>query len=127
LLLVVLLGTACSTTRNPPAARFGEQDQANLIVRYYTDDTSYIVKPATTEGPFLSVLGKDAVLDVARQQPARDLAVVILIQYRDENLGAAVKQQWTQSLASAGYQRVVFLSSVGGTKVKGLPIVAHGG
>ena len=49
------------------------------MVRYYTDDTSYVLKPAKTNGPFLSVLSRDAVLDVAKQQPVRQLAVVILI------------------------------------------------
>jgi hypothetical protein len=108
-------------------AQFGEQDQANLIVRYYSDDTSYVVKPAMTDGAFLSVLKKDAVVDVAKEQPARDLAVVILVYYPDEGQDAAVREQWTALLNHAGYQRVMFLRSLGGTKVNGLPVLAQGG
>ena len=52
LLLVVLLLTSCATSRNPTAAlpRFNEAEQADFIIRYYSDDTSYVLKPATTEG-----------------------------------------------------------------------------
>jgi hypothetical protein len=127
LLFLVLLVTACSTPRTAPTVRFNEQDNANLIVRYYTDDTSYVLKPARTEGPFLSILKKDDVLDVAKHQPGRELAVVILIRYCDESQDAAVRQQWASSLTEAGYQRVVFLRGLGGTKVNGLPILAKGG
>lgn len=127
LLLLVLLAGACSTTPTAPIVQFDEQDQANLIVRYYTDDTSYVVKPAKRDGPFLSILKKDAVLDFARQQPGRELAVVILINYRDDGQDAAVKHDWSSLLTEAGYQRVVFLRSLGGAKVNGLPVVAKGG
>jgi len=127
LLFVVLLATACSTPRTPPVVRFYEQDKANLIVRYYTDDTSYVLKPATTEGSFLSVLKKDAVLNVAKQQPDRQLAVVILIHYTAESEAAKVKDKWTNLLTELGYQRVVFLHALGGIQVNGLPVLAHGG
>ena len=127
LLFLVFLVTACSTPRTARTVRFNEQDNANLIVRYYTDDTSYVLKPATTEGPFLSILRKDAVLGVAKQQPGRDLAVVILIRYADERQDATVRNQWTDLLTEAGYQRVVFLRGLGGMKVNGLPILAKGG
>ena len=127
LLAVMLLATACSTPGRAPVAKFYEQDQANLIVRYYSDDTSYVVKPATKEGAFLSILSQDGVMEVARQQPGRDLAVVILIHYRTELEDEAVKEHWNKMLTAEGYQRVVFLRSVGRVKVNGLPIVARGG
>ena len=127
LLFLALLVTACSTPRTAPTARFNEQENANLIVRYYTDDTSYVLKPATTEGAFLSILKKDAVVGVAKQQPGRDLAVVILIRYTDEHQDATVRHQWTDLLTEAGYQRVVFLRGLGGMKVNGLPVLAKGG
>jgi hypothetical protein len=124
LLLVLLLATACST---PRPARFSEQEQADLIVRYYSDDTSYLLKPATTDGPFLSVLDREAVLNVAKQQPGRQLAVVILIHYRAENEAERVKRNWTSMLTQVGYQRVVFLGALGGMRVNGLPVLANGG
>jgi hypothetical protein len=127
LLFVLLLATSCSTPRTAPQVRFNEQEKANLVVRYYTDDTSYVLKPEKTDGPFLRVLRKDAVVDVARQQPGRELAVVILIHYGDQGQAAAVKHKWTNLLTEVGYQRVVFLRALGGMQVEGLPVLAGGG
>jgi hypothetical protein len=129
LLLVILLLTSCATQRDPWAAlpRFHEQDQADLIVRYYSDDTSYVLKPQQTDGPFLSILNKDAVLDVAKQQPGRQLAVVVLLHFGAECEADKVKHAWTSLLTGAGYQRVVFLRAVSGMKVNGLPVLANGG
>jgi hypothetical protein len=127
LVCTALLATACSTPRTAPVVRFYEQEQADLIIRYYTDDTSYVLKPAKTDGPFLSVLKEDAVLDVAKQQPERQLAVVILIHYISESKAAKVKERWTNTLKDLGYQRVVFLRSAGGIQADGLHVLAGGG
>jgi hypothetical protein len=123
LLFVLLLATSCSTPQTAPVARFAEQDQANLIVRYYTDDTSYVLKPAKTEGPFLSILKQDALVDVARKQPGRDLAVVILIHYRCQSETEVVKHKWANLLTGMGYQRVVFLAAASSMQVNGLPVL----
>ena len=123
LLFVLLLASACSTPRTAPVGRFTEQDKANLIVRYYTDDTSYVLKPAKTEGPFLSVLKQDAVLDLARQQPGRELAVVMLIHYTRQSEAEEVRHKWTNLLTGLGYQRVVFLAAAGSMQVNGLPVL----
>ena len=127
LLFIVLLATACSTPRTSPVVRFHEQDQANLIVRYYTDETSYVLKPEKTDGPFLSILRRDDVLEVAKQLPGRELAVVILVHYPYQGEADAVKNKWTGLLTGLGYQRVVFLGGFGGRQVNGLPILAQGG
>jgi hypothetical protein len=127
LLFPLLLATSCSTPRTARVERFTEQDQASLIVRYYTDDTSYLLKPAANEGPFLAVLNKDAVMDVAKQQPGRQLAVVIMIQHANQNEVDAVRQRWQGLLTQAGYQRVVFLRARKGWDVNGLPVLAKGG
>ena len=124
LLFVLLLATACSTPGN---ARFSEQAGADLIVRYYSDDTSYLLKPPMTEGAFLSIFDRDAVLKVAQQQPGRQLAVVILIHYNVESEAEAVKRNWRNLLTQVGYQRVVFLRASTGMQVNGLPVLASGG
>jgi hypothetical protein len=124
LVFVLLLGTSCSTPGTAQMARFQEQEQANLVVRYYTDDTSYVLKPQKTDGPFLSILDKRAVLDVAKQQSGRQLAVVILIHYADDGQAAAVKHEWRGLLTNVGYQRVVFLRGMNGMRVNGLPVLA---
>ena len=121
LLFVGLLATACST----PKARFNEQAQADLIVRYYTDDTSYVLKPAKTDGRFLGVLKKGAVLDVAKEQPGRQLAVVILIHYPSQDTADAVRTKWASQLTGLGYQRAVFLGGSNSSQIDGLPILAQ--
>jgi hypothetical protein len=123
LLLVLLIATACSTSPDSRLGRFHRADQANLVVRYYTDDTSYLLKPAITNGSFLAVLSKDAVLDLAKQQPRRELAAVILVHYPAECESQAVRKDWTGLLRSAGYQRVVFLRAPGDMQVNGLPVL----
>lgn len=127
LLLVLCLLPACTTSRTARVTRFNEQEQANLIVRYYSDDTSYVIKPATTEGPFLSILRKEDVVGLAKQQPGRELAVVILIYYPNDDQDSVVKHEWTHLLTGAGYQRVVFLRSGGSRKVNGLTVLASNG
>jgi hypothetical protein len=124
LLFLLLLATSCST---PRFAQFSEQEQANLVIRYYTDDTSYVLKPLQKDGPFLSVLKKDAVLNVAKRQPGRDLAVVILIHYAADAEANTVQAKWRSLLTEAGYQRVVFLRANGGMQINGLPLLASGG
>jgi hypothetical protein len=126
-MLVALLATSCATSRHAREAKFHEEDRADLIVRYYTDDTSYVLKPQSREGLFLAVLNKDAVVDVARQQEKRDLAVVVLIHYCTENQTAEVKQRWSSLLTDAGYQRVIFLRGRTGMDVNGLAVLGNGG
>jgi hypothetical protein len=125
LLFIVFLVTACSTPQTSRVVRFHEQDQANIIVRYYSDETSYVVKPEKTEGPFLSIFRRDDVLDVAKHLPGRDLAVVILIHYPTQDAADAVKTKWTGLLTRLGYQRIVFLGGVGSRQIDGLPILAQ--
>jgi len=127
LLLLALLATSCSTPYGARQARFSEQDRANLIVKYYTDDTSYLLKPEAKDGPFLTVLNKDAVVEVARQQAQRELAVVVLIRYGAASEAEMVKQKWRTLLTEAGYQRVVFLRGRTGLRVDGLPVLASTG
>jgi len=123
----LLLATSCSTPHGSSTVRFNEQDLANLVVRYYTDDTSYVLKPTQRDGPFLSILKQDAVLDVAKRQPGRQLAVVILIHNPAPAEAARVQTKWRNLLTDAGYQRVVFLRAMGGMQVDGLPVLASGG
>ncbi len=127
LLFVGLLAASCSTPGTATVGRFSEQDQADLVVRYYTDDTSYVLKPEARDGRFLTVLNKDAVLDVAKRQSQRQLAVVILIHYGTDSQAVAVKRDWSNLLTDAGYQRVVFLLGRRNMQVNGLPVLASGG
>jgi type IV pilus biogenesis protein CpaD/CtpE len=129
-LLVALLFTSCAL--HPPSQfsalpRFNEAEQADVIIRYYSDDTSYLLKPAATEGAFMTILKKDAVLALAKQQPSRELAVVALIHYASDTQAQEVKHDWTSLLTEAGYRRIVFLHARNSMKVNGLPVLANGG
>jgi hypothetical protein len=125
LLFVLLVVTSCSTPQTSRVVRFHEQDQANLIVRYYSDETSFVVKPQKADGPFLSILRRDDVLDVAKQLPGRELAVVILVHYPSQDTAEAVEAKWAGLLTGLGYQRVVFLGGHASSQVNGLPILAR--
>jgi len=124
MLFVALLATSCSTPRLDQSARFSDEEHASLIVRYYTDDTSYVLKPLSKDGLFLTVLNKDAVVDLARKQPERGLAVVVLIHYCAESEAETVKDKWRNLLGGAGYRDVIFLRGRNSMQVNGLPILA---
>lgn len=124
MLVLAVLTISCSAPRSAQTSRFEGQEQASLIVRYYTDDTSYLLKPEAKEGPFLSILNKSDVLEVAKRQAGRDLAVVVLIHYGAESEARAVKSKWQNLLTEAGYQRVVFLRGRNGMRVNGLAVLS---
>ena len=127
LCLLALLATSCSTPNAARMARFNDVDQASLVIRYYTDDTSYVLKPAAKDGPFLAVLRRDAVLAVAKQQSSRALAVIVMIDRGSEQEVEVARQKWGGLLTEAGYQRVVFLRAKKGMDINGLPVLAYGG
>ena len=116
--------TSCATKQEVAAVpKFNEEAKANIVIRYYSESISRIIKPLQTEGPFLSSFDKDGVISLAKQQPGRELAVVILIRYNNID---SVKQTWIERLNSLGYQRVVFLQG-DGMKINGLSILDNPG
>ena len=125
LLLGALFFTSCAAPKQEEVAgaKFTEEAAANIVIRYYSEGVSRIIKPMQCEGPFLSTFDRPGVMDLAKKQPGRDLAVVVLIRYNNlEN----IKQQWVETLTGVGYQRVVFLLG-DGVKINGLPIIDNPG
>ena len=122
LLLGMLLLTSCATPRRPETAgpRFNEEKNADIVIRYYSDEVNRVLKPLQMEGPFLSTFDKGGVLDLATQQSGRELAVVILLQFNSSDY---VKQDWMKMLAGAGYKRIVFLRAENNLKINGLPVL----
>jgi hypothetical protein len=100
-----------------------EEERADIVVRYYSDETSYILRPKQMEGPFLSIFKKDKVVALAKRRTGRELAVVVMINYIDESKKVAVKRDWRERLGDLGYHRVVFLRAVPGMKINGLAIM----
>jgi len=116
--------SACATPS--PVARlpkFTEADSADFIARYYTDQTSYVLKPSMTDGAFRFILNRAGLLGLARQQPRRELAVVVLIHYIEPGDEATAKQGWVHDLQELGCQRIVFLRGGKNMEVNGLPIL----
>jgi hypothetical protein len=116
--------TSCSTQRQFVKAepKFYESKNADIIIRYYSESISRILKPLQMEGPFLTSFDRGAVLDLAKQQTGRELAVVVLLQF---NASDRVKQSWLTPLTQMGYKRVVFLRAENGRKLDGLPILEN--
>jgi hypothetical protein len=124
----LLLLNACSilhpVARTP---RFTEGESADFIARYYSDDTSFALKPSMMEGEFRSIFDRDGLLTLAMQQPQRELAVVVLIRYPSAGQEEAVKQGWLSDLKGLGYRRIVFLRAGRNLEVRGLPVLESPG
>jgi hypothetical protein len=122
--LGLVLLSACSTSRpvaSSPA--FSEADAADFINKYYSDEVSYVLKPVTMEGQYQSICDRAKALNLARQQPGRDLAVVLLIHYETPAEEEPVKAAWQNDLASLGFRRIVFLRADRSLRANGSPIV----
>jgi hypothetical protein len=117
----ILLLTSCSTsTRVAQAPRFTEGEAADFIARYYSDETSYALKPALMEGTFRSVCDRAFLLKLAGQQPRRELAVIVMIHYMGAQQEDTIKSAWASDLKKLGYQRIVFLRGDNRMQVNGL-------
>jgi len=110
---------------SPNPSRFAEADAADFIARYYSDDTSYALKPAMMDGAFRSVCDRAFLLKLAGQQPRRDLAVVVLVHYPGARQEDPIKAAWVNDLKGLGYQRIVFLRAENSMKVNGLPLLEY--
>jgi 5,10-methylenetetrahydrofolate reductase len=104
--------------------RFSEEAAADFIARYYSDETSYALKPAMNDGAFRSICDRAMLLKLAAQQSRRDLAVVVLVHYPSEETKDAAKLAWVKDLKALGYQRIVFLRGGNRMQANGLPILA---
>ena len=122
--LLVLL-SACSTpSSGPRTPRFTEADAADLIARYYSDDTSYVLKPPMLDGQFRSVCNRASLLNVASQQPQHALAVIVLLHYPAPQTEEAAKAGWVRDLQDLGYRGVVFLRAGNRMDMNGLRILS---
>ena len=105
------------------STRFTEEEDADFIVKYYSDQTSYLLKPAMMDGAFRSVCDRALALKVAEKQPRRELAAVILVHYPTAASEEPPKLAWLKDLRALGYQRVVFLRGTKKMEVNGLTIL----
>jgi hypothetical protein len=120
---LLLLNSCSAPAPVPSMPRFTEEADADFIARYYSDETSYVLKPSLTDGLFRSICNRTALLDVARQQPRRELAVVVLVHYPSASTEETTKLAWVNDLKVLGYRRIVFLRGGNTMRVKGLPVL----
>jgi hypothetical protein len=118
--MIFLVSCASQRPMASGGPRFHEANNADVVIRYYSDNVTRILKPLQIEGPFLSTFDRDGVLDLAKKQSGRELAVVVLLQF---NASDRVKQGWQAPLRQMGYKRIVFLRAEHGMKVDGLSIL----
>jgi hypothetical protein len=117
--------TSCSTpTPVAKAPRFAAEGAADFIARYYSNETSYALKPTMLDGQYRSICDRALLLKLAGQQPRRDLAVVVLVHYPTAGGEDSAKLAWVKDLKGLGYQRIVFLRGGNSMQVSGLPILA---
>jgi hypothetical protein len=105
--------------------RFKEEKHANVVIRYYSDETSYMIKPLKMEGPFRTICDRQYVLQLAAEQPKHDLGVVMLVHYDDLAREEAVKAGWVEDLRKLHYQRIVFVRADYEMHANGLPIISE--
>lgn len=106
-----------------PSQKFAEEEAADFIVRYYSDETSYVLKPPMMNGIYRSIYDRPLALKLAAQQPGRQLAVVVLVHYPTTEGEEAIKLAWVNDLKRLGYQRIVFLRGGNKMTVKKLPVL----
>jgi hypothetical protein len=126
LALVAGLSLLTSCSAPSPGAmrpRFTEEGSADLIARYYSDQTSYLLKPLMKDGSYRTVCDRARVLELAREQPRHELAVVVLIHYPSASTEEPVKLAWANDLRGLGYRRIVFLRGNNRMEVNGLPVL----
>ena len=81
-----------------PSSRFTEEEQADFIAWYFSDQTSYLLKPLMMDGAFLSICDRLLVLKLAGQQPGREMAVIVLPYYPNSGSEEAGKLAWVNDL-----------------------------
>jgi hypothetical protein len=116
--------TSCSTSppRLATELRFRDERDADIVIRHYSEGVNRVLKPRLMEGPFLSTFDRAGVLELAKQRPGRELAVVILLQF---NASDDVKHEWVSQLEGLGYKRVVFLRAECNLKINGLAVLGN--
>jgi hypothetical protein len=123
-------GKAAQTSANRRLFTEAESNQADFIVRYNDDRTSYVVKPVRKEvfagHEYYTIFERAGVLKEAAAAPGRGLAIIMIPHYPNmrSDLEETIKLGWANDLAKLGYQRVLF--GQGDNKVEhvqGMPVL----
>lgn len=121
LLALSIIVTSCATPP-PPQATY-KANHPDLIVDSLDENTCQIILPTS-----LGKLQNDQVLTLARKLPQHKIAVVILENYAESQLGDQFRDRATPlyvGLRGARYQHIVFLHGTGVKKPDGLVMLAN--
>lgn len=103
---------------------FRDARQADFIVLYSQDSTSYIYKPLRREGGFFSIFDRSQVLaEAASPQISRGCAVVVLDSISSPRFRQQVMDGWCRDFKQLAFQRVVFLGGIHGDRIEGRPVL----
>lgn len=104
--------------------RFQEADAADLVLRFYSWDSIYVIKPDSRESGFMPLFNRASVGEqLDRPQTKRDLVVVIIGNNYSSAQQEEVLRDWKTLLDVRGFRRAVFLSGTGHKSIDGLPIL----
>lgn len=122
--VALLMLTSCALSPDDRARKFQEEQFANLILRYSTDETIFRLKPEASEGGFLRIYNRDQIrAEASHADGHRNLAVVVLDYIHSPDRERRIIQGWVASLGEANYRRVVFLRARDHGRINGLRIV----
>lgn len=114
---IALFAGGCASTG------FKEAKAANFEVRFNTWDSITITKPDTREAGFLPVLQLSELGEqIAKHNPGRELAVVVVVNNYSESQAAAIGARMKGHLAAHGFKRVVALRGSDTVPIAGLPV-----
>lgn len=124
-MVVLLSGCATNSPYVADGPKFRQESSANLIVRYSSENTVFMLRPYAQEGPFQRIFTRQELCaEIAAQPGDRTLAVVVINNYRMLALEQQTKQRWVDSLSRLNYRRVVFLRGNERGNINGLRIVS---
>jgi hypothetical protein len=117
--------TSCALGPDAGSKRFEEEQFANLIIRYSSDQTIYRLKPDGRDGEFLRIFDRNEICTEAEQLGGpRQLAVVLIDYVYAHDIEREIIDGWSARFKELNFQRVVFLRAWDKLTVNGLRIVA---
>lgn len=123
--LLTLAG--CQSVAPGPLARlprFTEAEQADTVIKHYSWDYIFVLRPAVMDGPFRRILKAENIGPAIRATVTRrDLAVVLVGWQLSERDSATLGEHWRNLLEGEGFRRVVCIKPLSETKLNGSPVV----
>jgi hypothetical protein len=123
--LAGLLLASCAIGPDAHSKRFHEEQFADLIIRYSTDQTIYRLRPEGRDGAFFRIFNREQIRAEAKRLGGRRFLAVVMIDYMHAPfLEQELIDSWVADFRELNFQRVVFVRAKDYEMVNGLRIVA---